>query len=244
MIEIRGLSRSFDGRVVLKGIDLDILDNEILVILGPSGQGKTVLIKSLVRLIKPDSGSIKYDGIDIMKLSPRKFREVQNKIAFVFQGNALFDFLNVRENLSLFLRMNSRLSENEILNEVLKALHFVGLEKSVLEEYPEQLSGGMMKRVAIARAIIKNPCYFFFDEPTVGLDTVNIEHVVDLVLRLKKHICTTSIIVTHDIQFMHAVAERVVILKNGRIEFVGDKKNLSDETLHKFYAEGAKNGHE
>lgn len=244
MIEIRGLSHSFDGRAVLKDIDLDILDNEILVILGPSGQGKTVLIKSLVGLIKPDSGSVKYDGTDIMKLSPKKFREIQNRIAFVFQDNALFDFLNVRENISLFLTMNSRLSENEILNEVLKTLHFVGLEKSVLEEYPEELSGGMMKRVAIARAIIKNPCYFFYDEPTVGLDAVNIENVVDLVLRLKKHICTTSIIVTHDIQFMHAVAERVVLLNNGRIEFVGDKKDLSDETLHQFYSEGARNGHE
>jgi phospholipid/cholesterol/gamma-HCH transport system ATP-binding protein len=244
VIEVRDLSLSFDGNAVLKGIDLDILDNEILVILGPSGQGKTVLIKSLVRLINPDAGSILYDGIDILNISQRKFRKIQNRIAFVFQNNALFDFLDVRENLSLYLRMHTSLKENAILNEILKAIDFVGLNKSVLDKFPEELSGGMMKRVAIARAIVKNPCYFFYDEPTVGLDAVNVEKVVDLVLRLKKQICKTAIIVTHDIQFMRAVAERVALLSDGRIQFVGAASDLSEETLHQFYSSGAKNGHD
>lgn len=239
MIAVRDLFLSFDGKSVLNGINLDILDNEILVILGPSGQGKTVLIKSLVRLIKPDAGSVAYDGVDILKISKRKFREIQNRIAFVFQDNALFDFLDVRDNLSLFLKMHTRKSENEILNEVLKAIHFVGLGKSVLDKYPEELSGGMMKRVAIARAIIKNPCYFFYDEPTVGLDAVNVEKVVDLVLRLKKHICKTAIIVTHDIPFMRALAERVALLNDGRIQFIGATADLSEDTLRQFYASGA-----
>ena len=242
MIEVRDLRLSFDGKAVLTGIDLDILDNEILVILGPSGQGKTVLIKSLVGLIQPDSGRIKYDDIDILGLNKKKFRKIQDRIAFVFQDNALLDFLDVRENLSLFLQMHTRLEENEILNEVLRAIHFVGLEKSVLNKYTEELSGGMMKRVAIARAIIKKPFYFFYDEPTAGLDALNIERVADLVLRLKKRICATAIIVTHDIQFMHTVAERVALLNNGRIEFVGKAGDLSDETLHQFYSTGAENG--
>jgi phospholipid/cholesterol/gamma-HCH transport system ATP-binding protein len=244
LIEIRNLSLSFDGKAVLKDISLDIMDNEILVILGPSGQGKTVLIKSLVGLIQPDAGSIKYDGIDIIGLSKKNFRKIQNRTAFVFQDSALLDFLDVRENLGLYLKMHSRLKENEILNEVLKAIHFVGLEKSVLDKYPEELSGGMMKRVAIARAIIKDPCFFFYDEPTVGLDAVNVEKVVDLIMRLKRHICTTAIIVTHDIQFMHEVAERVALLNNGRLEFIGKAGELSDETLHQFYSAGEKNDHE
>ena len=242
MIKVRDLRLSFDGKAVLTGIDLDILDNEILVILGPSGQGKTVLIKSLVGLIQPDSGSIKYDDLDIMGLKKKKVRKIQDRIAFVFQDNALLDFLDVRENLSLFLKMHSSLTENEILNEVLRAIHFVGLEKSVLNKYTEELSGGMMKRVAIARAIIKKPCYFFYDEPTAGLDALNISRVADLVLRLKRRICATAIIVTHDIQFMHAVAERVALLNNGRIEFVGKAGELSDETLRQFYSAGAENG--
>ena len=242
MIEVRDLRLSFDGKAVLTGIDLDILDNEILVILGPSGQGKTVLIKSLVGLIQPDSGSIKYDDLDILGLKKKKFRKIQDRIAFVFQDNALLDFLDVRENLSLFLKMHSSLTENEILNEVLRAIHFVGLEKSVLNKYTEELSGGMMKRVAIARAIIKKPFYFFYDEPTAGLDALNISRVADLVLRLKRRICATAIIVTHDIQFMHAVAERVALLNNGRIEFVGKAGELSDETLRQFYSAGAENG--
>ena len=242
MIKVRDLRLSFDGKAVLTGIDLDILDNEILVILGPSGQGKTVLIKSLVGLIQPDSGSIKYDDLDILGLKKKKFRKIQDRIAFVFQDNALLDFLDVRENLSLFLKMHSSLTENEILNEVLRAIHFVGLEKSVLNKYTEELSGGMMKRVAIARAIIKKPFYFFYDEPTAGLDALNISRVADLVLRLKRRICATAIIVTHDIQFMHAVAERVALLNNGRIEFVGKAGELSDETLRQFYSAGAENG--
>jgi phospholipid/cholesterol/gamma-HCH transport system ATP-binding protein len=244
LIEVRDLRLSFDGRAVLNGIDMDIRDNEILVILGPSGQGKTVLVKSLVRLITPDSGSVRFDGVDILGLSQRKFFRIQRRTAFVFQDNALFDFLNVRDNLSLYLKMHTRLTENEILNEVLKAIHFVGLAKSVLIKYPEELSGGMMKRVAIARAIIKSPRFFFYDEPTVGLDAVNVEKVVELVLRLKKHICTTAVIVTHDIQFMRAVAERVALLKDGLIQYIGPAADLSDEILHQFYSAGESNGDE
>ena len=242
MIEVRNLKLSFGGKAVLMGIDLDIFDNEILVILGPSGQGKTVLIKSLARLVNPDSGTIRYDGIDILTASRRKFLEIQNRIAFVFQNNALFDFLDVEENISLYLKMHARLKEQDIQNEVLKAIHFVGLDKSVLDKYPEELSGGMMKRVAIARAIIKNPCYFIYDEPTVGLDAVNIEKVEELVLRLKKQICKTAVIVTHDVKFMLAVAERVAILKDGQIVFVGNPQDLSEEELYKFYSAGEVNG--
>jgi phospholipid/cholesterol/gamma-HCH transport system ATP-binding protein len=235
MIEVRGLSKQFNGVPVLDGINLDIKDNETLVILGPSGQGKTVFVKSLVRLIEPDSGAIRYDGADVLSLSKRKFAEVQKRIAFVFQDNALFDFLNVRENLSLYLRMHSKLSDREIANEVLKAIEFVRLKEGVLDKYPEELSGGMMKRVAIARAMIQQPCYMFYDEPTTGLDEANIGMVIELIHKFKERVCATAVIVTHDIHLMQAVSDRVVLLKEGHIVFVGKKEEVSEESLHRLY---------
>jgi phospholipid/cholesterol/gamma-HCH transport system ATP-binding protein len=242
MIEVRELEKQFNGMPVLKGIDLDIYDNETLVILGPSGQGKTVFIKSLVRLIEPDTGTIRYDGVDVLALSKQKFVDIQKRIAFVFQDNALFDFLNVRENLSLYLQMHSKLSETEIANEVLKSIEFVRLSEEVLHKYPEELSGGMMKRVAIARAMIQQPCYMFYDEPTTGLDEANVDMVIELIHKFKERVCATAVIVTHDIHLMRAVSDRVVLLKEGRIEFVGRKEEISEESLHRLYSTGVTDG--
>ncbi|MGD9347249.1 MAG: ATP-binding cassette domain-containing protein [Candidatus Aminicenantes bacterium] len=238
MIEVRKLTKGFYGKPILKGIDLDILDNETLVILGPSGQGKTVFIKSLVRLIEPDSGIIRYDGVDVSRLPKRKFVDIQKKIAFVFQDNALFDFLNVKDNLGLYLRMHSTLTEEEIDYEVNKSIEFVRLNKEVLDKYPEELSGGMMKRVAIARAMIQQPCYMFYDEPTTGLDEANVEMVVELIHKFKRRVCATAVIVTHDIHLMRAVSDRVVLLKDGQIVFVGGKEKVTEESLHKLYGTG------
>lgn len=236
MIRVEKLFKSFDENLVLKGIDLDIYDNETLVILGPSGQGKTILIKSLVRLIKPDSGSIFYDDLDIVKLGNNgPLTKFQDQIAFVFQSSALFDFLTVYENLSLFPRMHKHLSARQILDQVLDAINFVGLEKEVLEKYPEELSGGMKKRVAIARAMIKRPRYIFYDEPTTGLDQNNAEKVSELILMLKAQFATTSIIVTHDIKLMRDVSDRVALLKDGNIFFIGKKDKISKDTLNYLY---------
>jgi phospholipid/cholesterol/gamma-HCH transport system ATP-binding protein len=241
MIEVRELSKKFNGNPVLQGIDLDIHDHETLVILGPSGQGKTVFIKSLVRLIEPDSGTVQYDGTDILTLSKRKYIAIQKKIAFVFQDNALFDFLDVKENLSLYLRMHSKLSDKEIEKEVRKAIEFVRLNEQVLDKYPEELSGGMMKRVAIARAMIQQPCYMFYDEPTMGLDEANVEMVIELIHKFKKRVCATAVVVTHDIHLMRAVSDRVVLLKEGKIVFVGKKEEISEESLHRLYDTGVGN---
>lgn len=236
MIRAEKLFKSFDDNLVLKGIDLDIYDNETLVILGPSGQGKTILIKTLVRLIKPDSGNIIYDNVDILKLANNgQLAKFQDQIAFVFQSSALFDFLTVYENLSLFPRMHKHLSAKQILDQVLDAINFVGLEKDVFEKYPEELSGGMKKRVAIARAMIKQPRYIFYDEPTTGLDQSNAEKVSELILMLKAQFATTSIIVTHDIKLMRDVSDRVALLKDGTIFFVGKKDEISKETLNYLY---------
>ena len=242
MIKVRDLHLSFDGIPVLKGVSLDIYGNEILVILGSSGQGKTVLIKSIVGLIKPDSGTILFDDENIFQMSKRRFRDVKKKIAFVFQDNALFDFLSVRENLSLYLRMHTKLGGNEIEKRIERAMDFVQLEKETLDRYPEELSGGMEKRVALARAIIKEPCYFFYDEPTVGLDEGNVDKVIELILKLKPRVCTTAVIVTHDIHLMRSVADRVIFLKDGDVRFTGPPDKISKDILHDLYEVGV--GHE
>ncbi|MDD4051332.1 MAG: ATP-binding cassette domain-containing protein [candidate division Zixibacteria bacterium] len=242
MITIRGLYKSFDGQPVLKGIDLDIRDNETIVILGPSGQGKTVFIKALVRLLEPDAGTIEYDGVNVVGLTKKAFRDVQKDIAFVFQNSALFDFLTVNDNLSLFLQMHEKITPAEIAEKVSQALAFVGMDNSVLDKFPEELSGGMKKRVAIARAMIKRPKYMFYDEPTTGLDRGSAEKVSELIRMLRGEIAVTSIIVTHDIKLMQDVSDRVALLKDGRIVFVGGKDEISAEMLEFLYETGENNG--
>jgi phospholipid/cholesterol/gamma-HCH transport system ATP-binding protein len=235
MIQVRDLFKSFDDMPVLKGIDLDIWNNETMVILGPSGQGKTVFIKTLVRLITPDSGAIQYDQQDILTLSRKELYQFQNRIAFVFQNSALLDFLSVEDNLKLYLVMHKTMPQREIHERVLQALHFVGLDDEVLEKFPEELSGGMRKRVAIARAMVKKPQYIFYDEPTTGLDQTNAEKVSELIQMLKKEISATSIIVTHDIKLMRDVADRVALLKDGKVSFVGRRDEISEQMLDFLY---------
>jgi phospholipid/cholesterol/gamma-HCH transport system ATP-binding protein len=235
MIQVQKVYKSFNGETVLKGIDLDVQDSETLVILGPSGQGKTVFIKTLVRLLDPDSGSIVYDGQEIVNLSQKKLARFQEQIGFVFQNSALFDFFDVQANLSLYLKMHKHLTKDKIWEQVNHAIQFVGLDEEVLDKYPEELSGGMRKRVAIARAMIKRPRYMFYDEPTTGLDKRNAEKVSELIQMLKGQISVTSIVVTHDIHLMQEVADRVALLKDGDIVFVGKKSDISNEILKSLY---------
>jgi len=235
MIEIQNLVKSFQDKEILKNISLDIQDNETLVILGPSGQGKTVLIKSLNRLLEPDSGHILYDGQDIMKLKRKALTQFRKKMAFVFQNSALFDFLNVRENLSLYLTMHTKMPKKQIADKVNEALTFVGLNGGTEDKFPDEISGGMKKRVAIARAMIKQPEYIFYDEPTIGLDDNNATKVCKLVNMLKRKIDATSVIVTHDIRLMKDVADRVALLKNGQFVFIGKQDELSGDMLKYLY---------
>lgn len=238
MIRVVDLTKRFGDQQVLKGISLDILDNEILVILGPSGQGKTVFIKTLVRLLEPTSGRIEYDGEDVVGLNRRQLYEFRKSMAFVFQASALFDFLDVRQNLALYLRMHLDLEPAEIEERICQALSFVGLEEEVLGKFPEELSEGMKKRVAIARAMIKEPRYIFYDEPTNGLDKRNAQLVSQLICMLKEKLRATSIVVTHDIALMRAVADRTALLKDGVICSVGTADSISAETLNELYEMG------
>jgi phospholipid/cholesterol/gamma-HCH transport system ATP-binding protein len=242
MISVRELRKSFDGQPVLKAVDLDIVDGETMVILGPSGQGKTVLIKSMVRLLEPDSGSVTYDGRDILRLKRKPLREFLKITAFVFQNSALFDFLSVDENLRLFMRMHTTSSVKQMDDEIIDALATVGLDQAVLGKFPEELSGGMKKRVAIARAIVKKPQYLFYDEPTTGLDKGNAEKISELIMTLKGRFGVTSIIVTHDIALMHEVSDRVALLKDGKVFFVGRREDISAPMLTSLYEAGELNG--
>jgi len=241
MIQIRNLSKSFEEQTIITDINIDVYDNETLVILGPSGQGKTVFIKTIVRLFEPEAGEIIFDGKNICNLKKSALNEFRKSISFVFQNSALFDFLNVRENLSLYLVMHKNMRQDEIEPIIEKALNFVGLGNDVLDKFPEELSGGMKKRVAIARAFIKNPKYIFYDEPTTGLDKTNAEKVSYLINMLKNEIKATSIVVTHDIQLMEDIADRVALLNNGKISFIGKKEEINNEMLALLYNGGELN---
>jgi len=235
MIKVRHLSKGFDDNQVLSDINLDIRSGETMVILGPSGQGKTVLIKCLVRLLDPDHGSIRFDERDVLCLPRSMIQNWRRGVAFVFQENALFDYLNVRDNLGLFLKMHLQKPDREIDRDVREALAFVGLNGDVLEKFPEELSGGMKKRVAIARAMLQKPRFLFFDEPTAGLDNGNSGKVRELIRMIHRESSATIVIVTHDIDLMREVADRVALLKGGRVEFVGRPDELDSERIRSLY---------
>lgn len=234
MIEIRNLKKNFEGKPVLKGINLNIPEGKTTVILGPSGQGKTVLLKNIIGLYKPEDGEIIVDGVDITRLSRKHLFEVRKKFAFVFQGGALFDFLTVKENLALYLRMHLKMKEDEIEKKVRKVLRVVGMTGTE-HLYPEELSGGMKKRVAIARAVISDPKYILYDEPTTGLDRTNARVVNNLINKLKNQYGVTSIVVTHDIECMKTVADQVALLKEGKIIFVGKEEEVEEKHLDYLY---------
>jgi len=229
------LCKGFDGTAVLDGVDLAIPEGRTTVILGPSGQGKTVLIKCLVRLIEPDRGIVRFGDTDILGLSREPLRKWRRQTAFVFQENALFDFIDIRENLSLYLRMHDRRPESVIAREVENALAYVGLGTEVLDMFPEDLSGGMKKRAAIARALLQNPRYLFFDEPTAGLDDGNGRKVRDLIRAIHSGSDVTIVVVTHDLDLMRGVADRVVTIREGRVGFEGTPAEVGDAAIRDLY---------
>ncbi len=236
MIEVKNIEKSFEGKKVLKGISLSISEGENMVILGPSGQGKTVFLRHIARLLIPDKGEVYIDGVEITRIPERKLTPIRKKMAFVFQNSALFDFLTVEENIGLYLTMHTKLKQYEIKEKVREALEFVGLEGTETL-YPEELSGGMRKRAAIARALIVEPKYVLYDEPTTGLDRRNAAVVSSLINLLKDRLNATSVIVTHDIELMREVADRVALLKEGSIIWVGEKENVTEDMLRELYSD-------
>ena len=228
--------KQFDGREVLRGLTLLIRKGEALVILGGSGTGKTVILKHIVGLLTPDDGKIFVDGRDITDYDENHFLNVRRKVGFLFQGGALFDSMTVLDNVAFPLREHTQLSKEEIETKVREKLKLVGLEGTDWMR-PDKLSGGMRKRVALARAIILEPQALLYDEPTTGLDPITTRWVSTLMRNIHESLRVTSIIVTHNIKSALAVADRIAFLYRGRIKFVGtpeEIKTCGDHIVEEF----------
>jgi phospholipid/cholesterol/gamma-HCH transport system ATP-binding protein len=218
-IVVDGLVKSFDGHVVLDGVSFTIARGETVSILGRSGTGKSVLLKTIIALLDPDSGSVRVLGKDLHQLHEAARLEARRELGYVFQGAALFDSLSVLENVGFSLYQR-RLPEEEIRRTVLDRLHAVGLSDAV-DKYPSELSGGMQKRVGVARAIIGAPAIILYDEPTTGLDPLTTDVINRIILKLRTRSGVTSLVVTHDIRSAMAISDRLIMLDQGRIVAMG-----------------------
>jgi phospholipid/cholesterol/gamma-HCH transport system ATP-binding protein len=221
MIEFRELHKSFDDHAVLRGVNLLVEEGETLALLGPSGTGKSVLIKHAMGLLEPDSGDVVVDGISIASATRAELLRVRRSIGYVFQNAALFDSLTVAENLWL-----AQTDEKEgrplagCRHEGVELLRRVNLDAGVMDKYPSELSGGMRKRVGVARAIAHQPRYLLWDEPTTGLDPVNADNIDELIMELDQQLGVTSIVVTHDLDTAFEVGDRIALLYEGKVRAV------------------------
>lgn len=226
VIEMKDVYKSFGSQKVLNGVNLIVNKGETLSIIGNSGCGKSVLIKHLIGLLQPDSGTIIVEGHDINKISDNELTEIRKKFAMVFQGAALFDSLNVYENVSFGLRrIKKDMSEDSIKNKVAEVLDMVGMP-NIEKKMPSELSGGMKKRVGLARAIAMDPEILLYDEPTTGLDPIMSRIIDDLIVKMQSLLNVTSIVITHDMTSVFRMADRVVMLNDGKIIEGGDPEHL------------------
>lgn len=220
MIQVRHLHKSFNGQQVLEDINLQVKKGEILVILGESGTGKSVLLKHLIGLLKPDRGSVLIEARDITKMSERELLALRKDIGYLFQEGALYDFMNVFENIAFPLREHTAFDGKTIREKVQNILRLIGLE-GIGEKYPAELSGGMKKRVALARAVILDSKILLCDEPTSGLDPLRSRDISDLIRDVARKLHCTTVVTSHDIQNSMRIADRLALLQNGRITAVG-----------------------
>jgi len=227
VINIKGLYKSFGKNTdILKGVDLTVRKGENLVVLGKSGSGKSVLIKCLVGLVAADKGELKVFDTDITKMNNHQLNAIRLKIGFLFQNSALYDSMTVRENLSFPLKRHSKkLTNKEVEHSVNEALESVGL-KEAIDKMPSELSGGMRKRIGLARTLILRPEIILYDEPTTGLDTITSREISELILHIQKKYKTTSIIITHDMACAKLTGDRLVILKDGVMVAEGSYASL------------------
>ena len=225
-IEIKNLVKNFGDKEVLKNINLDIKKGESVVILGGSGSGKSVLIKTISTLMTPTSGSIKIDGQEITNQSQKDHDLLMEKIGFLFQGGALFDSLAIWENVAFRLLYQKKMSKEEAREIAISKLKSGGLSKKTADLYPSELSGGMQKRASLARAIAINPEIMFFDEPTTGLDPIMADVINDIIISTSKELGATSITITHDMASAKKIADKVAMLYHGEIIWFGDVKDM------------------
>lgn len=220
LFEIRGLKKRFGDRIVLDGIDLDIHKGELITLIGRSGSGKSVLLKHLIGLIRPDAGKVIFDGEEVSALSERAWVRVRKRIGMLFQESALFDSLTVGDNVAYALREHRAMDEEQIGKRVAESLAMVSLA-GIDAMWPADLSGGMRKRVALARAIAMRPEVVLYDEPTEGLDPINVTRVYRLLDTLRQKLGITTVVVTHNMQAAFSVSDRLAVLDEGRVIAVG-----------------------
>lgn len=230
MIKVENLHKRFGELVVLDGVTFEVPAGKTFVILGRSGTGKSVLLKCLVRLLDPDEGEIFIDGKNILELSHKELNELRKEIGFLFQSAALYDSMSVRENLSFPLIRHTNMSEDEIDNRVKEMLKLVGLENAI-DKMPSELSGGMKKRIGLARALILHPKIMLYDEPTTGLDPVTSKEIARLILEMQRKFKMTNIVVTHDMVVALSTADKILLLDNGRFIFEGTSEDLINSKL-------------
>src|ERR1700733_5588985 len=238
VIKIRGLKKSFEDYAVLRGIDLDLYQGENLVVLGRSGSGKSVLIKPISGLLKPDKGTIEVLGQDVCCLTDRQLRELRIRIGFSFQNSALYDSMTVRKNLEFpLVRNRTNITRTEIDKEVEEVLEAVGLSQTI-NQMPAELSGGQRKRIGIARTLILNPEVMLYDEPTAGLDPITCIEINELINEVQQRYNTSSIIITHDLTCAKSTGDRIAMLIEGKFQRVGTFEEVfksDDERIKPFF---------
>jgi phospholipid/cholesterol/gamma-HCH transport system ATP-binding protein len=236
VIAIQGLRKSFPGQKVLDGIDLEVAKGETLGVLGRSGSGKSVLLKLIIGLERPDSGSIRVHDEDITRLAPARLNDVRKKVGFLFQEGALYDSLSIEENVAFPLRQHTKLPSAERRERVQRLLAQVGMDKDS-SKLPAQISGGMKKRVGLARALALDPDILLFDEPTAGLDPITASEIEELILTLQKERKIASIVVTHDLHGAKTIADRLALVHDGAIAAQGtfdELRHSGESFVHEF----------
>lgn len=238
IIEINGLRKTFGGLEVLKGVDLSVMEGKTTVIVGGSGQGKSLIIKHILGLIRPDSGSVRVNGKEMSNIGKKDLKEIRMDFGVLFQNSALFDSMTVYDNIALPLRERTHMSEKEIsgiVNDKIEMMDIVGSN----EKYPAQLSGGMKKRVGLARALVLKPKIIFFDEPTTGLDVAKSNEIYRIFFRTQQQLKYTAVIVSHDVPKIFKLADYVTLLHNGVIQgcLSPEEFQLSDDPIIKEFVE-------
>lgn len=243
-ISIRNLYKSFGKKQVLNGVDLDLYKGESLVVIGGSGTGKSVLIKCIQGLLIPDSGSIQIDGIEVVGEKQDVIENMHSKMGMLFQGGALFDSLTVWENVAFDLIQNRGVSKKEAKIVAIKVLRQVGLGADIADLYPSELSGGMQKRVGLARAVITRPEIIFFDEPTTGLDPIMADVINDLIIESAKDLGATTLTITHDMTSARKIADKIAMLYKGKIIWYGTVKEMdkTDNPYVRQFIQGSSKG--
>jgi len=241
MIELRNVHKRFGKQVVLDGVDFNVREGETVALLGPSGTGKSVLLKHVIGLIRPDSGTIVVDDREVGKLSRKDLAQMRSHIGYVFQNGALFDSMDVFENVRLGIVEEDKFKDLEYAQKrVAECIRLVNLQPEVIQKFPAELSGGMRKRVGIARAIAGSPKYLLYDEPTSGLDPVTTTVIDRLIMRMKEELGVTSLVITHDMKSAYTISDRIAMLYEGRVVEVGtpDEIRASDNQVVRSFVEG------